>query len=91
MLKDGQHITISLARSANQGSTTDTTAWDKYGNPNNKQERRIPGIYIMANNGQLDPVPEVLWEHIKVIEGKHYTQITVSSKTGDVVILVNHK
>ena len=62
-----EHITVSLMRSMNQPSMTDTTSWDKFGNPTNKQERRIPGIYIMSNNGVIEPIPEIRWEKIKVI------------------------
>jgi hypothetical protein len=89
--KDGEFIALSLVRSNNQGSMTDTTSWDKFGNPNNKQERRIPGIYIMANNGVIEPVPEVSWERLKVAAGKRHTKITAVSKTGNAVILVNSK
>ncbi len=48
-----QFIKIFYVRSLNQRSSTDSQSWDKYGNKQGKTEGRLPGIYIMSNNGNL--------------------------------------
>ena len=54
IFKKDQYFNISLMKSSSQiGGLTSTVTWDKYGNKVNKQERKIPGVYIMANNGYL--------------------------------------
>jgi hypothetical protein len=52
-LKNGDYINIAFVRSTNPVTVTDTITWNKYGEPQRKSERRIPGIYIMANSGKV--------------------------------------
>ena len=70
---------------------TSTTTWNKLGDPINKQERKLPGIYIMANDGKIENFQEADLKSMKVIEGDKYSKISVTSKIANFTITVDHK
>lgn len=57
-----------------------TVSWDKYGQKDIKKEQRASGMYIMTNNGVLEPIDEGNYTSLEIVEGKVYTQIVVVSR-----------
>lgn len=54
---------------------TDTVAWNKYGEKENKQERRIPGMYIMTNNGKIETIKQGQFNELHIGVGKIFTKV----------------
>lgn len=90
-LHSGEHIAVSLVRSSNPSTMTQTTTWSKFGDPINKSERRMAGIYIMSNSGNIELLGEAKFDHFKVVQGKTYSKISVSSKVSNIIITINNK
>lgn len=73
-------------RSANIPSNVETTTWNKFGQTINKNERRVPGIYIMSNTGQIEEIPDLKFRDLRIVIGRKYTQVSVSSTIASVLI-----
>lgn len=76
-------------QSPNRHSSTDTYTWDKYGRRNNKQESKMPGIYIMANSGQIMPT-RIDINKSYVSKGTHFTKFYFMGRVNSVVITIKN-
>jgi len=65
-MKNGDFISFSLQRATSSGTSVETKTWNKYGETMRKQENRIAGIYIMANNGKLESYSASKFTNLKV-------------------------
>lgn len=79
---------LSLVKSANRNTNTDTYTWNKYGEKQNKRENRIPGIYIMANDGKIGSINDALFTELYAAKGTTYTKLWVSSTAAKVEITI---
>lgn len=79
---------LSLVKSANRNTNTDTYTWNKYGEKQNKRENRIPGIYIMANDGKIGSINDAIFTELYAAKGTTYTKLWVSSTTAKVEITI---
>lgn len=86
---DGEHFTIGLYTSANQGSSRQTMAWDKYGKRKDKTEYVVPGMYIMSNKGTLEPFASHFTE-LKIAEGKIFKRVIANSVPSKIKITVKN-
>lgn len=86
---NGEFIKLTFVQSDNRHSSTNTYTWDKYGRRNNKQESRMPGIYIMANSGQIAPT-KISIDKTYISKGTYFTKIYFLGKTNSVVITVKN-
>lgn len=76
-------------QSANRLGSTSTHTWDKYGNRIDKNENRMAGIYIMANNGQLSDMRFIL-DNVSVAKGKVFTKIYLSSTSNSAIVTIKN-
>ena len=64
-------------------------SWDKYGRRRDKTEYVVPGMYIMSNNGIIEPFSSTFTQ-MKVGEGKNFKRVIATSVPSTIKITVKN-
>ena len=86
---NGEFIKVSYVQAANRLGGTGTHTWDKYGNRIEKSENRMAGIYIMANNGQINDMRFSI-DSVSVSKGKLFTKIFLARSYNNIVVTMKN-
>ena len=86
---NGEFIKVSYVQASNRLGGTGTHTWDKYGNRIEKGENRMAGIYIMANNGQINDMRFSI-DSVSVAKGKVFTKVFLGSNNINIVVTIKN-
>ena len=79
------HFEFSIQFSPNNPQRRETVYWTKYNEQVNQTQTVQPGIYIMANNGQLTVVNPG-WQSMQVVEFGNYYRVLFDGPKIDITL-----